>query len=84
MQMIRVSELLKSTANNLDRVVIMDHGCLYPFRCNNKKMPVLVEYSRRVVNSFYIESIYIESSDTGHSDIVKQTMFIELKGETKK
>lgn len=81
--MIRVSELLKSTANNLDRVVILDRGNLYPFRCSNKTMPVPAEYTRRVVNSFYIESIYIESTDPGHSDIVKQTMFIELKGDNK-
>lgn len=82
--MIRVSELLKCTANNLDRVVILDHGNLYPFRCSNKTMPVPAEYTHRVVNSFYIESIYIESSDPGHSDIVKQTMFIELKGGDQK
>ena len=82
--MIRVSELLKSTANNLDRVVIMDHGNLYPFQCNNKTMPVPVEYARRCVNSFYIESLYVESKEPNVGSIVKQTMFIELKGDTKK
>ena len=82
--MIRVSELLKSSANSLDRVVIMDHGNLYPFRCYNKTMPVPVEYARRGVNSFYIESIYFESKNPDCGAIVKQTMFIELKGDTKK
>lgn len=74
--MIRVSELLKCSANDLNRVVIMDHGNLYPF--NNKTMPDLDMYMRRVVNSFYIESIMCENNK------VKQTMFIELKGENKK
>jgi hypothetical protein len=82
--MIRVSELLKSTANNLDRVVILDHGNLYPFRCSNKTMPVPAEYTHRVVNSFYIESIYFESKDPDGCAIVKQTMFIELKGGDQK
>lgn len=82
--MIRVSELLKSTANNLDRVVIMDHGNLYPFQCNNKTMPVPVEYARRGVNSFYFESIYFESKDPDGCAIVKLTMFIELKGGDQK
>lgn len=77
MKMIRVSELLKCAANNLNRVVIMDHGNLYPF--SNKTMPELDMYARRVVNSFYIESFYFEN-DTK----VKQAMFIELKGDTKK
>lgn len=80
--MIRVSELLKCSANNLNRVVIIDHGNLYPF--NNKTMPELDKYARRGVNSFYIESIYFESKDPDGCAIVKQTMFIELKGDTKK
>lgn len=82
--MIRVSELLKSTANNLDRVVIMDHGNLYPFQCNNTTMPVPVEYARRGVNSFYIESLYVESKEPNVGSIVKHTMFIELKGGSEK
>ena len=74
--MIRVSELLKRSANDLNRVVIMDKGKLYPF--NSKTMPELDIYARRVVNSFYIE-LYFENETR-----VKQTMFIELKGDTKK
>lgn len=81
--MIRVSELLKCVANTLDRVVIMDHGNLYPY--NNKTMPELDEYARRGVNSFYIETIYFEDKMNIETAIkVKQTMFIELKGDTKK
>lgn len=76
--MIRVSELLKRVANNLDRVVIMDHGNLYSF--NNKTMPELDEYARREVNSFYIETMYFENDkkDTYATIKVKQTMFIEI------
>lgn len=74
--MIRVSELLKSTVNDLDRVVIMDHGLLYSF--NKKTMPELAQYARRGVKSFYIEITYIE-----HEKKLKQTIFIELKGEPK-
>ena len=82
--MIRVSELLKCVANNLDRVVIMDHGNLYPY--NNKTMPELDKYARRGVNSFYIETMYFENEkkDVERAIKVKQTMFIELKGGTEK
>ena len=80
--MIRVSELLKSIANNLDRIVILDHGNLYPF--SNKTMPGLNQYARRGVNSFYIEAMFFENrSDLDRALIVKQTVFIELKGDTK-
>lgn len=75
--MIRVSELLKRSANDLDRVVIMDHGRLYPF--NRKEMSDFDMYARRVVNSFYVEITYFE-----HEQKMKQTMFIELKGDNKK
>lgn len=81
--MIRVNELLKSTGNNLDKVVIMDHGNLYPFKCYNNNMPVPAEYTRRGVNCFYIETIYFENKEYVGAT-VKQTMFIELKGDTKK
>lgn len=81
MQMIRVSELLNITANDLDRVVIMDHGNLYPF--NNKTWHEMDKYSRRGVSCYYIESMYFESKDSEGGTIVKQTMFIELKGEQK-
>lgn len=75
--MIRVSELLKRSANDLNRVVILDNGKLYSF--NNKTMSELDIFVRRVVNSFYFESIYFENDMK-----IKQTMFIEVKGEKKK
>lgn len=81
--MIRVSELLKCVDNTLDRVVIMDHGNIYPY--NNKTMPELDRYARRGVNRFYIDIMYIEDKmDIERAIKVKQTMFIELKGDNKK
>lgn len=76
MMMIRVSELLNIAANDLYRVVIMDHGHLYPF--SNKTWHEMDKYSRRGVNSFYIEQICIANEPK-----LKQTMFIELKGDNK-
>ena len=66
----RVSELLVSCQNDLDRIVIMDKGKLDLYKNDDKGKTV--KYSCRMVKSFLLETL-------NH----KTTLFIELKGEKK-